>query len=250
MFHSRNTEEIGDEEVETFPISLHDLEEIFRHGAVVQGPVQEGLHRAGNHSQGGAKFMGDIGDKFLSNGFEISNFGHIVEYDHRSWNSSSGPRLQWRGMDCQMLGGEVAFSSWDFSGQFDMVRVPVGEGFGDDILEFVLTKNLHHRALDGGLHDGEHAVQGLIDEADPQGVIGDQNSLDHAGENGAKIKVLVGDLTVLLAELLGDLADVDRGVMKEAALGIQEHGAKVSVGQAVQSFPELTGWPDDSSVYD
>jgi len=249
MFQPGDMEEIGDEKLETFAISLHDEKKIFCHRAVVQGPVEKRFHRAGDNGQRGAKFMRDIGDKVPPHTFQIANLGHIVKYHHGAGNASARTRLQRAGMDLQVPErGFAALGIRDGAGQLDMVRVAVVEGPLDDLLKFVLPEDFHHGAFQGRLGNGKHAVERLVDEANSEGMIGNQDAFDHAGKNGAKIKSLVGDLAVQLPELLGNFSNMDGGVAKNSFGRVEEHGPEVSAGETAKGFPQLDGGADNAAV--
>ena len=177
-------EQIVDEQREPARIFMHDLERAFSHFPIIERPVEEGFQVADDDCQRRSKLVGNIRNKFPSNGFQPTNQGHIVKDKDNRCRKKMWLMLEPRDMDIKVFRRVAGISGNIFENELKLLRgSPEERGF-ECLLELVVAKNLNNRAVKRREGQVKHPDERIVGKSDPLRSVDDQNPLHHAGENG------------------------------------------------------------------
>lgn len=176
-FELGDGEEILDEEGEAVGVFFDGLEEAEGDFGIVSGAVDEGFDVAFDEGEGGAEFVGDIGDELAAGAFEFLEAGDVVE-DEDDEAMARVAVAGGGGVDLEDAGmGAVEF-------EFVAEGLAFEAGALGEFLEFMAAEGLDEGAAAHVVGKGEDLLEGTVDPLDTGVGAEDEESLDHAIEGG------------------------------------------------------------------
>ena len=201
-FQLADGEYVVDQAREALGLQHDDLEEFFRHGGIVDRPVQERFHKALDGGERRFQFVGNVGDKVRAHLLEAAQFGDVLDHGQRADDLAVLPHG--RNIEAQRA---MAAAHGGAGGDFVGIDALAAHGLAKDALEVDVFAGLGHgHALGIGGDAREFSGHGRDQQYVHLGVNDDDAALHlvHDDRDGVVAAALPEDA---LFDLLDDEVD-------------------------------------------